>query len=425
MKATFVIFANVDLFKNRNVDQSLAVLKMQPKPKTKASLMPFEDPASLLDLPEELLHRIITLLPLSSVYYLGAVCRYLHRIIHQDDSLWQRRVRRRLQLHLVDADLGLEATETVTVHSPAGLVRDPTLQGHKELFLLYSREFQHCVQANQKANATSEFEKIMRYFLPSPIWTRLKSANAQGCCNSTSSRLALFGPGIESPRTKHLVHRIVNAHSSSLNAISFVAGLPGGFGSGVRIDFRQMYTFDLMCLYSNSERVRENERGLTRLLAAHNRLLAKDVDVCSPVDIDSDQWLHDNVLKLLPTLDALVYAVDSGELNADVDQLCKSELHIMLRGVEVVVKHKIIPLLVLCCSNSTLEDGHDQDIDLVQLSKRLDLCKVNRPWAIFKVDIGNMDGLEKSLDWILYHVQKQKADLEYHSSQGRSSSTAV
>ena len=44
---------------------------------------------------------------------------------------------------------------------------------------------------------------------------------------SFQPRLALFGPGIESPRTKHLVHRMVQAHNSSFNAIDFVAGLPG------------------------------------------------------------------------------------------------------------------------------------------------------------------------------------------------------
>ena len=67
----------------------------------------------------------------------------------------------------------------------------------------------------------------------------------------------------------------MNSHTSLFDALSFVSGLPGGFGSGVRIDFRKTYTFDLMCLYTNSARVRETQRGIDRLLAANNRLLSQ------------------------------------------------------------------------------------------------------------------------------------------------------
>ena len=42
-----------------------------------------------------------------------------------------------------------------------------------------------------------------------------------------SARCALFGPGIESARTKHLVHRIVNARDDLFEAVEFVSGLPG------------------------------------------------------------------------------------------------------------------------------------------------------------------------------------------------------
>ena len=44
-----------------------------------------------------------------------------------------------------------------------------------------------------------------------------------------SARCALFGPGIESARTKHLVHRIVNARDDLFEAVEFVSGLPGKY----------------------------------------------------------------------------------------------------------------------------------------------------------------------------------------------------
>jgi hypothetical protein len=50
---------------------------------------------------------------------------------------------------------------------------------------------------------------------------------------------------------------------------------PGGFGSGVRVDFKKSYLFELICLYTNSERVRERQQGLNRLLASNNRLLVR------------------------------------------------------------------------------------------------------------------------------------------------------
>jgi hypothetical protein len=47
------------------------------------------------------------------------------------------------------------------------------------------------------------------------------------CDPEFAARCALFGPGIESARTKHLVHRVVNAHDDLFEAKGFVPGLPG------------------------------------------------------------------------------------------------------------------------------------------------------------------------------------------------------
>ena len=43
----------------------------------------------LLDLPLELLFRIFSRLPLSSLYRLGATCRRLHSLVHRNDRLWR------------------------------------------------------------------------------------------------------------------------------------------------------------------------------------------------------------------------------------------------------------------------------------------------------------------------------------------------
>ena len=68
----------------------------------------------------------------------------------------------------------------------------------------------------------------------------------------------------------------------------------GGFGSAIQIDFKKLYSFELICLYSNSQRIRENQNQSERLLASNNRLLAKDVDFAN----QEGPWFNENILKV-------------------------------------------------------------------------------------------------------------------------------
>ena len=240
---------------------------------------------------------------------------------------------------------------------------------------------------------------------------------------SFSASCALFGPGIESENTKHLVHKMVNAHTSLFNAVDFVPGLPGGFGSGVRIDFRAMYTLDLMCLYTNSERIRESRRGLERLQAQHNRLLTADLPLDESKE-DRYQCLHPSVLKLLPTLDALFFALDASvfSVNMTVEDkerelaYLKGELGIMIDGLRKCQSH--LPILVLSCYLGSENEG---TVEPEELAKKLGLDDErwsSRPWAVFKVDISTMEGMGRALDWALYHVHKRQNNLAYHTKNG-------
>ena len=66
---------------------------------------------------------------------------------------------------------------------------------------------------------------------------------------------------------------------------------------------------------------------MARLLAANNRLLVRDALAWEPSEQTDEAngigttttVLHENVLKLLPTLDALIFAVDSSEVEDDSD----------------------------------------------------------------------------------------------------------
>ncbi len=164
---------------------------------------------SLLCLPVELLHQIFDLLPLSSLYQLGSVNRQLHRLIHQDDHLWRFKVRSSLRLLLLAGDW----TPPDEVEDDgedddniAGLVRDPSLQGHKEVFLLYASEFKDVLKRDRehrRGAVVEPIERVIRAFLP-----KFLLPTSPALRQFPPSRLALFGPGIESPNTRHLVHKV-------------------------------------------------------------------------------------------------------------------------------------------------------------------------------------------------------------------------
>ena len=167
----------------------------------------------------------------------------------------------------------------------------------------------------------------------------------------------------------------------------------------------------------------------------HNRLLRSDYDEIEghgQNEEDQKQWLHENVLKLLPTLNALIFAVDATETDL---RLVKSELNVMKRGMKVGKSDT--PLLVLCCysavseqnlqlaySASSMNDNSNEvkesePVDVETLVNAIDMNSLQRPWAVFFVDIDNMNGLEKAISWVLYHIYKQKNVSEFHKSQGK------
>ena len=59
-----------------------------------------------------------------------------------------------------------------------------------------------------------------------------------------------------------------------------VPGSDGGMGSGVRIQFKQIINFDLICLYSNVKAERFLQRPKNaRLVARSNKLLRSDANI--------------------------------------------------------------------------------------------------------------------------------------------------
>eukprot|EP00092_Neocalanus_flemingeri_P010169 GFUD01010959.1.p1 GENE.GFUD01010959.1~~GFUD01010959.1.p1 ORF type:complete len:400 (+),score=126.28 GFUD01010959.1:108-1202(+) len=364
----------------------------------------------MFDLPIEIVQHIVSYLSLQDICHLGATCRHGHSLT-QDEYFWEFQVRKQFGLYFT-ADLSkvTEALTKSTHHPLEGVAYDPNVQGNREISVIYSPEFRR-IMIERKGKAKQDPFRAMKDILP-----RLLAFYVSSPEEYFSARLALFGPGIESTNTKLLVHKIVDARSSTFDAVEFIKGLPGGIGSGVKINYNHMYNFDLMCLYSNSESIREtvyHNRNGARLDPNLNRMLVKDST--------GKLAIQPSIVKLLPTLHALVFAidtaVDSREKVAEEVEGMRKELGVMLESQSKF--NLCIPLLVLACRNESV--GANCFISLEEIIVGLELLEMKSPWGVFEVCCENMRGVEKGLDWVLHHLAKKRRELSYHSMQGQSS----
>ena len=257
-------------------------------------------------------------------------------------------------------------------------------QGNREMSVIYSAEFKRImIEKNQSRSKQAQdpfrtmLENSIGDILPKLLAFYVNLPAEEQC----SARLVLFGPGIESEFTKLLVHKIVNARSSTFDAVEFVKGLPGGIGSGVRINYKHMYNFDLMCLYTNSARLREDNvplRGYeARLDPNWNKIIALD-------SLNNGKLvLQPGISKLIPTIHALVYALDctvkeASSHESDLD-ICRRELGIVLESQEKF--NTPTPVLVLSCHTQSRTNKWKLD----EIVEGLHLRKLSRPWAVFEV----------------------------------------
>jgi len=368
---------------------------------------------TLFSLPAEIVQHIVSFLSLEEVCKLGATCRHAHALTH-DESFWGLQVRRQFRLFFTaEKDTVREAWEDEDLRRPPleGIVCDPGIQGNREVSVLYSAEFRRIMMERNKSKPDPfrvMLENSIKDMLPRLLAFYVQLPQEEQC----SARLVLFGPGIESPSTRHLVHKMVNARSSTFDAVEFIKGLPGGIGSGVRINYKHMYNFDLMCLYTNSEIIRErlylgNRAG--RLDPDLNRMIVKSG--CS-------LQLQPSILKLLPTLHCLLFAVDTamgeGEKLEEVMDVIRSELEVVIQGFRQF--QLFLPLVVLACRGEGQAASH---LSLRQIVEGLKLGERTSPWGVFEVDVENMRGVERGLDWVLHHLAKKRRDWSYHTSQGK------
>ena len=322
--------------------QDMSKMEQEVAEEAAVNSSPISPPSpTLFCLPAEIVQHIVSFLSLQEVCKLGATCRHAHALTH-DEAFWGLQVRRQFRLFFTaDKDQVSNAWEEKDSRRPPleGVVCDPGIQGNREVSVLYSAEFRRIMMERNKAKPDPfrvMLENSIKDMLPRLLAFYVQLPQEEQC----SARLVLFGPGIESPSTRHLVHKIVNARSSTFDAVEFIKGLPGGIGSGVRINYKHMYNFDLMCLYTNSEIIRErlylgNRAG--RLDPDLNRMIVKT---------GNGLQLQPSILKLLPTLHCLLFAVDTA---MGVGEKLEEVMAVVRRELEVVTQVQVLSFLFGIC----------------------------------------------------------------------------
>jgi len=377
-----------------------------------------ESEVSLLSLPPEIVQHLLSFLSLQDICQLGGVCRHLYAVTHCE-AVWQLQVVRQYMVYWAGELDSLQAGLAEERRPLVATVCDPTLQGNREMAIIYSPQFRRIMIERNARTKQDTFRALLENSISDLLPRLLAFYVALPAEQQCSARLVLFGPGIESLNTKLVVEKIVNARSSTFDALEFVKGLPGGIGSGVRINYKHMYNFDLMCLYSNSASVRESVvyrgqgRG-ARLEPGLNKMLVQEPG--------GGLAIQPAIQQLLPTVHGLVFAVDTtleseGEEGGLVEAAVR-ELQIMLDSqAKFTVAGAELPLLVLACRNSTTP----RYLPLPRLVTGLAGLVRPRPrsWAAFEVCCDNMRGVERGLDWVLHHLAKRRREWKYHSKQGQ------
>lgn len=86
----------------------------------------------------------------------------------------------------------------------------------------------------------------------------------------------------------------------------------------------------------------------------------------------------------------------------------------MLAGLDAT--NRTAPLLVLCCTNSSAEAAIYRPASerlrpppsTSEIARRLGLGSLARSWAAYEVDIVDMCGMVRALEWALYRVQRAR-----------------
>lgn len=192
-----------------------------------------------------------------------------------------------------------------------------------------------------------------------------------------SKDLIMFGPGLES-YTSPLVKNLLWDESKRFQTMGMIPGT-AGFGSGIRIKL-QNHLFNLITLYTNCMKERENYGSNDRLKTSNRLVLSNHID-----EYDISPQVRD----VCRESNGLVYVIDTSRDNK-LNDFC-TELQVMTR------EFSYLPLLILSCIRNR-ETKRWSSIDVV---RDLQLSSLGNQWLVQDCCVDDMTGVEEGFVWLL------------------------
>jgi len=305
---------------------------------------------SILDLPDEIYLHLFSFLSPIDLCQISGVCKKWYRLA-TDDSVWNRRLQR-----------DVKTWPAISSRSnPLSYALVQSDRSTKEIYLSCSPTIRR--RSNQIDDGFLYFSQVSKYFRS---WF------------GNSKDLIMFGPGLES-YTSPLVKNLLWDESKRFQTLGMIPG-HAGFGSGIKMKLDN-FLFNLITLYTNCMKERENRSKNERLVATQNRLIQSK---------DASQFeISPQVREVCREADGLIYVIDASQLN---------QLDEFLTDVQVMTREfSHLPLLILSC----VRDRETKRWSAIDIVKELQLSSLGNPWTVQNCCVDDLTGVEDGFRWIL------------------------
>jgi hypothetical protein len=304
---------------------------------------------SILDLPDEVYLHLFSFLSPIDLCQISNVCKKWYRLA-TDDNAWRQRL-----IH------DMRSWSSISSRSnPLSYMLVQSDRSQKEIYLTCSPTIHRSSNRNDESFVyISQFSNYLRSWFIG------------------SKDLIMFGPGLES-YTSPLVKNLLWDETKRFQTMGMIPG-HAGFGSGIKIKLRN-YIFNLITLYTNCMKERENRTNSDRLINTNRLVQSNHID-----NFDISPQVRD----VCREASGLVYVIDASRDNK-LSDFC-TELQVMTR------EFSYLPLLILSCIINT-DTKRWSGIDVV---RDLQLSSLGNQWLVQDCCVDNMEGVEEGFVWLL------------------------
>ena len=304
---------------------------------------------SILDLPDEVYLHLFSFLSPIDLCHISNVCKKWYRLA-TDDNVWRQRLIR-----------DMKCWSSISSRSnPLTYALVQSDRSKKEIYLTCSPSIHR--SSNQLDDSFIYFSQLSTYVRS---WF------------GGPKDLIMFGPGLDS-YTSPLVKNLLWDETKRFQTMGMIPG-HGGFGSGIKIKL-QSHLFNLITLYTNCMKERENRPHVDRL-ATNNRLVHSS-------DVDHFE-ISRQVRDVCREAGGLVYVIDASQEHK-LHDFC-TELQVMTR------EFSYLPLLILSC----VRDAETKRWPAIDVVRDLQLSSLGNPWLVQDCRVSDIQGVEDGFMWLL------------------------